>query len=329
MSNSNETTAAGATEATPKEAAVQAMETAAAVGAPDETISAAQESSKDSAATSEVVADTTEAAKKEDAPAPKFDDKMKAYAKAYGFEDEDLEAFENPEQLRRAILAQERRDAARAEASKATTTAKQPENKPQVERVVSNDFEPTPRYTFKEEDWESPEVAKVLNAREEHWAGLVDQLRQDFSAAINDIRQGVDQRFDIHAGRGRIRELDYYVEKLGDDWKEKFGAGDTMKIDKRTTEFKARQALFNDANKAYLEAERAGLDPDFSEILERSRWKLYGDKIKAEAAKEIHREIEERVNMRSTPPGSDVAPRKELSARESAILEMKKTAGLV
>jgi hypothetical protein len=261
-----------------------------------------------------------------------FRDELLQRAEDAGFTAEDAKAFGSPENLARALAAQDR---ALALLGRQELGMQSPEATPeQAKEPEKQEAQPAPDISgmekFKIEldpDDYSEELTKAVTGMNDHYDSIVREqgsLLKQIVPAILELHQELTQ-FTGHSQAEAVaqfeQELDTSFTTLGDEYKDKFGAGPIRQLDPNSSEYINRNKLVEEMNAIAAGEARARPNgrpaSSRSQLFQRALYSLYPDAIKSTVRKEILGKAQERNGQSlARPTGRQSKP---LTGEERAV----------
>lgn len=203
--------------------------------------------------------------------------------------------------------------------------------KPQPAPQSRSADSPIQPFAFNEEwlksaEEDAPQLVGQLRGLNEHYA----KQQSDMFAAMNwmvDRLRDVSSADEQRTFMSQVDQLDTYVEKLGDEWKEVFGEGPTRAVDRNSEAWKARDMLFR-AGQAFRRYGGKNGNGSMTGYLRLALGAEFGDKIKKLAENGISQQLRDQSGRFTARPTAPTRSGKPSSSARNESGELDELAGL-
>jgi len=216
---------------------------------------------------------------KQDESDPKIDALIDR-AHDLGLSDKDIGEFDSTEALEKALTVYERRLMA---------SLRQPEPPPPIQQQAATQ---QARVPVELPDLDPKEFDEGLVKA---WGSMKEMVRY-----LNDQNQQLVNHIRAEQGRAEDARFDDHIAKLGDQYKEIFGAGSVSELDPKSTEFKNRAEVYRAMHSLKLGYQQLGTRlPSEGELFKRAVNSVFGDKILSKTAATERQKIAATLKKRS------------------------------
>jgi hypothetical protein len=249
-----------------------------------------------------------------------FDDAAIRLAAEYGMNADEARRFGNPDAMKVALTALDRRYAdlgrraltppAQQQVAQADPTAQGASQQPAQQQAATPPqpavpptaaVSPAPaagEFKLQMEGWD-PEVAKTFESLHSYHDQRYQRLQSQFEAAITQVAQQLEgnRRY------AEVQVLDRVLTGLGAEYADLVGEGDSLEMDPESPQGKQRTEIWQQAHALATGYRVDGMNVPWPKVVRRAAHLVLADKTNEIARKKVAQDVEA-ANNRSVPPPS-------------------------